>query len=570
MRRSYILLLAAALVAAGALVWLYVPALAAGASVVGKWQVTLFPPDGSEMTLWLVEIEDKDGKHSGKVLSAGDDNLKNTKVDQIKADDKALHLTMKVEGQGGALEIPITVYLPEGERVPKVLRGFIELRGQKLFAQMERSELKELDPEKAIDKGAMPTLRQVMRTKDAKDKAKLYRDVIKDYADRPAAFLAGVGLLDVMAKDGASAEELRKEAAAALKVAAAFGPELKQIALVDIARPLNATEQSAPVAVEYARQAERGLANTDPPAATLPILKILALGLRKSGKTDEAKEVQARVDKLEDVLDEEFLKDAVPFKPKAFAGRKSDSKRVVVVELFTGAQCPPCVAADVAFDALDKTYKASEVVLLQYHLHVPGPDPLTNEDSEKRAEFYEVEGTPTFYLDGKTGPGVGGPKQASKEAYAEVQKKIAEALEDDAKAGLKLTAARQGDKINIAADVSGIEKPGEKVRLRFVLLEDVVRYPGRNGQRLHHHVVRSFPGGVEGKKLTNAASKHEVSVSVAELAKSLDAYLATGKRTFAEDERPLNLKDLKVVAFIQDDENKKILQAAQADLGKAE
>ena len=29
------------------------------------------------------------------------------------------------------------------------------------------------------------------------------------------------------------------------------------------------------------------------------------------------------------------------------------------------------------FDALAKTYKPSEVVLLQYHIHVPGPDPLT-------------------------------------------------------------------------------------------------------------------------------------------------------------------------------------------------
>ena len=56
-------------------------------------------------------------------------------------------------------------------------------------------------------------------------------------------------------------------------------------------------------------------------------------------------------------------------------------KRVVVVELFTGAECPPCVSADVAFDALLETYKPNEVVLLEYHLHIPGPDPLTNADS---------------------------------------------------------------------------------------------------------------------------------------------------------------------------------------------
>ena len=52
------------------------------------------------------------------------------------------------------------------------------------------------------------------------------------------------------------------------------------------------------------------------------------------------------------------------------------------MELFTGAQCPPCVAADVAFDVLEKTYKPADLVLIQYHLHIPGPDPLTNAASE--------------------------------------------------------------------------------------------------------------------------------------------------------------------------------------------
>ena len=50
--------------------------------------------------------------------------------------------------------------------------------------------------------------------------------------------------------------------------------------------------------------------------------------------------------------------DKVPFiAVKPFAGRKGKSDRAVLVELFTGAQCPPCVAADMAFDALPQTYK---------------------------------------------------------------------------------------------------------------------------------------------------------------------------------------------------------------------
>ena len=58
-----------------------------------------------------------------------------------------------------------------------------------------------------------------------------------------------------------------------------------------------------------------------------------------------------------------------------------DANKVAVLELFTGAQCPPCVAADVAFDALEKSYKHTDLILLQYHMHIPGPDPLTNPDT---------------------------------------------------------------------------------------------------------------------------------------------------------------------------------------------
>ena len=57
------------------------------------------------------------------------------------------------------------------------------------------------------------------------------------------------------------------------------------------------------------------------------------------------------------------------------------------MEIFTGAECPPCVAADVGFDALLKSYKPTEFIGLQHHLHIPGPDPLTNADTVARADL---------------------------------------------------------------------------------------------------------------------------------------------------------------------------------------
>src|SRR5262249_19842786 len=158
--------------------------------------------------------------------------------------------------------------------------------------------------------------------------------------------------------------------------------------------------------------------------------------------------------------------------------RKRTSERVALLELFTGAQCPPCVAADIAFDAVLKTHKPSEVVLLQYHLHIPGPDPLTNADTVKRSEYYGLEGTPATYLDGKETEALGGGRGRGKDSYDTLRKQLDGALKKNAAANLSLAVQRTGDKIDIEADVADLAKTGDRVRLRFALVEEVVRYPG--------------------------------------------------------------------------------------------
>ena len=123
----------------------------------------------------------------------------------------------------------------------------------------------------------------------------------------------------------------------------------------------------------------------------------------------------ARWSRLEAKLDAEYLKSVPPFKPTTFAGRKDTSaNRVVMMELFTGAQCPPCVAADVAFDALLKAYKPTDLVLVQYHMHIPGSDPMTNPDTIARWDYYRkhyaenIRGVPSSLFNGKPAGGGGG------------------------------------------------------------------------------------------------------------------------------------------------------------------
>jgi hypothetical protein len=212
------------------------------------------------------------------------------------------------------------------------------------------------------------------------------------------------------------------------------------------------------------------------------------------------------------------------------------------------------------------------LIVLQYHLHIPGPDPLTNSDTEGRAKYYGARSTPSTFFNGKSDAGGGGgfPQAAGKfKAYRGV---IDPLLEESQKTKVSVKAAQSGDTITIAASVNDLEEPGESIKLRFALVEELVRYPGGNGLRLHHHVVRALPGGVDGIALAGKNESKQVTVNLAELRGNLTKYLddcvAKG-RVFARPNRPMDFKHLKVVAWVQNDSDKTVIQAAQADVKDA-
>jgi hypothetical protein len=360
-----------------------------------------------------------------------------------------------------------------------------------------------------------------------------------------------------------------------MTAAAARGPRYESDVRIQLAETLATNATLAPIAVNYATSAEKSLTAKSSTEQQVRVLKALAVAQKKAEQTAAAEATDARVAKLETILDNEYLAKMPPFKPESFAGRKEQSDRVVVMELFTGAQCPPCVAADLGFEGLEKTYKPTEVVLLQYHLHIPGPDPLTNPTTEARWAYYgkhfpeDMGGTPSTLFSGKPGAGGGGGIGNSEGKYREYRAIIDKQLETPAKATLTVDASRKGEEISVQAKVSNLPGPGEKVRLRFALVEESVRYAGGNKLRFHHMVVRTMPGGPEGFALTEKESQHAAKISLADLRADLTKYLdeTAEKRPYPKPDRPMAMKHLKVIAFVQDDETGDILQAAMADLG---
>ena len=570
--------LVGALVLAGVLVAVAPRTRAAEPSpLADTWKVTLLLP-AQEANLWLVRLQEKDGKWEAEVLSSPLSQFKGAKVEEVRVgEDNALHLTVAAGGQ----TFPFVVHVPRGEEKPKKLLGSVVFRGQRQFARLERTDAKQLDAKDAIVNN--PGFRDLFTAlqKPPKDKAAALKEFADKNADNLAlAYIARGEVLKALAATDASEEELRSAAEQVVKaVPDAAGPEMRAQGELQAGKGLVA--KAPRLAYEYAEKAEKSLGKDAPAAQQAAALKVMTAALRKEGKQDEQlKDLTARLDRLEEKLDAEFEQNAIPFKVEPYAGRKEKGDRLVLVELFTGAQCPPCVAADIAFDSALQSYPPKDVAFLEYHEHIPGPDPLTTKDTETRGNtYYKIDGTPTVFIDGKDSPPLGGPKEVvgagdqkfgGKVSYEKLTGKINDQLEVKPEAKLDLKVDRDGDVVTIHADASGVKKDAKDVRLRLVLAEEVVRYPGGNGQRLHHHVVRDMPGGVDGKVVEDGSARVEARVDLGALRKSLEEYLADYEksgRTFADESRPLDLKHLIVVAFLQSDDSKEVLQSAQAEVG---
>jgi thiol-disulfide isomerase/thioredoxin len=501
----------------------------------GNWKVFL---QNQDSPTWLIKIEAKGDKVTGAILDAAEDWPKEGTIDQVSVSEDRVRFTLNLSGQEWSFEGKLT----KDGTGPKI-QGSIDLGGFRTFvARLESSNLKNLDP------------------------FELSKELLAKDSNSLEVFNAAMTVLRQASEKKAKLPEVRSWAEKVLKAAEAYGSRWQREMALRVALLLADQPDFMPVAETYARRAERLL---DPQAdadVQVHTLSTLAMVLRKAGKAAEAKATQGQISKLEVAAHETYSKKILPFKPAP--GRNAKSDRVVLVELFTGTTCGPCVAADLAFDALAKTYKPSEVVLLQYHVHIPGPDPLTNRDTEARAKFYEAMGTPNAYFSGQPGAEGGGALGDSLGKYKEYRGVVDALLARAPKAKLQAAAVRKGDKIDITAEVADLNEVGETTRLRFALVEDWVRYNAPNGMRYHEKVVRALPGGPDGFALKNKTGKQTVAVDLAELRAALNKYLNDfAKDNEFPDERPaLDFKRLHVVAFVQNDRTKEVLQAIQVEV----
>ena len=263
------------------------------------------------------------------------------------------------------------------------------------------------------------------------------------------------------------------------------------------------------------------------------------------------------------------LVDFIPDKyTRSKAVENQSNQKVVLAELFTGSECRPCQAADIAYDKLLQRYDRSTVALLEYHLHIPRPDPMTNFDTEERGKYYSVNSTPTSIVEGTISIPGGGQSIAAKSLFTAYADAIDKRLNDPPRASIKLSARIRKGKISLAVSAY-VSKYRKSYKLRVVLAEDNIRYQGANGIPDHRFVVRKMirnAGGLPFSQKGKAAVKDAFLVSTIEnqLEHYLDAFekkLQKPGTTFKEKRFEIDPKQLYIVAFVQDDASRAILQS---------
>ena len=241
-----------------------------------------------------------------------------------------------------------------------------------------------------------------------------------------------------------------------------------------------------------------------------------------------------------------------------------EGNRVAVLELFTSSRSPADVAAEMATAVMQAEYAPSEVIVLRYHQHVSGPDPMVCQESEDRfAHYYGAQKTPTVMMNGRYAGNIGGGPQHVSVVAQHLRDRIEPVLTENSSVQIDLSAKLVDEAIQYSATVSGPAELNQVIRLRLVIAEGQVPFLARNGIRLHEMVVRRMPGGVAGIPLVAGKAEFSETLPIDVIKEDLEVYLDFFERqkSVKFPEKPLALTNLHVIAMVQHDGRREILQA---------
>lgn len=217
---------------------------------------------------------------------------------------------------------------------------------------------------------------------------------------------------------------------------------------------------------------------------------------------------------------------------------KADSQRMYLMEGFTSTSCNPCAQT---WPSVDPQFVENYDVCIPMKYHVligtTDNDPFNKDNPtmhNSRANYYNIDGVPHLRVNGNTGdhPANIATLVPNWNALRGVNSPIT----------LGITEAKNGSNVDVTVKVSSSQALSGVV-LRIVLMEYQVAFSGSNGETNHRWIPRDMLPSLNGTAINIGANQSQ-DVKVSYLPKA--AY---------------NASNLYIVAFIQNDATKEVVQA---------
>lgn len=228
----------------------------------------------------------------------------------------------------------------------------------------------------------------------------------------------------------------------------------------------------------------------------------------------------------------------------------SQSQRMVFMEEFTQASCPPCEATTPAINAMIEANE-SKIVQIRYQTSWPGVDPMNADNPtevQTRVDYYSVGGVPSVHVDGIAQAGVGVLSQAAIDASYANSAPVLVVVEH--------TVASDLSSMDVTVRITNEGTEAYSVatnRLRVALVERVISWPTRPGSTSivdFDAVLKSFFTGAAGMELPEIAAGDSWEMTWETLPLPSNVY---------------NVGELAVVAFVQDDATKLTVNSAYSE-----
>jgi hypothetical protein len=150
-----------------------------------------------------------------------------------------------------------------------------------------------------------------------------------------------------------------------------------------------------------------------------------------------------------------------PIQAPPFRGVSAEPRRAVLLELFTGPACEPCIAVDLAVDALLQRYSRQDLVVIA-HL--------------------EQRDAPAVLIDGSAIECGSGLASVTRPVFDRLDIEVMRRIVAPAEARTQLRAGWSGGALEVRTGTGGVQ---------IHLVETEVSLTGENGIRLHPMVARS-------------------------------------------------------------------------------